>query len=173
MRNILKTIVVGLAILSPVHAYAQWGFISEVTKPEEGIICDADITRDTKYKANQTEVVVVERIDKNTVKLGMGTRLQLALVPNAKGEMVALMLLGYPGSKVTLQPGTSVEWNKMTLKPGEGKAVTFVIGERDGKVILEKISRGVLQSERKGEGTSGKKGVLRSTDKGVVEKIEY
>lgn len=114
--------------------------------------------------------MVVERIDKETIKLGIGTRLQLAVVPNAKGEMVALMLLGYPGPRITLQPGTSVEWNKMTLRPGGGKAVTFVVGERNGKVTLEKIS-GTLTFERKGEGTSITRGLLKSTDKGVLEEI--
>ncbi len=160
-----------IALIVAVPTVADWGFISTVTKPEEGIIHSADITRDTKYKADQTEVVVVERIDKDTIKLGIGTKLQLAMTPNEKGELSATSLLGYPGCVITLQPKTSVDWNKMTLSPKGDKLVKFALDKRDDKVVISKIIDGTLAFARPSERGKIVRGTFHEIDGRVVEEI--
>jgi len=136
-----------------------FGMLIEVKKPEETIQHGADLTPKPEYKGTTGELthgVVVRRIDDKTIELGVGTTLQVALqvdsvtgVPKvAKGTSA----LGYPGSLVTLQPGTSVIWQNQEVSPEGSGAVTFrvVADEKTGQLTLSVTNgQGIKYTQRR------------------------
>ena len=66
---------------------AQFGMISEVKAPDQAIQHNADLTPKPEYKGirgDLTHGVVVRRVDSKIIELGVGTKLQIAII-NGQG----------------------------------------------------------------------------------------
>ena len=126
---------------------STWGVMAEVEKADQSIFARADLSDGLKkgmLQGNHTTINVVRWVNAQTIELGAGSKVQIAVLQTASGSE-ARPLRGHAGSTFILQPGTSVNWKKSELKPPEKTAVTFKTGHRGDEAIISSIVGGTLR----------------------------
>lgn len=148
----------------------SFGLIASPTNEEETKIIHDRMLSSHRTWALYTVANIISSNDK-TILLGEGSKLQVALRIDGGKGFIGRSLLGSPGSTITLHPGVSVTWNEMDLSPEDSKVATFIIGLKEGTLIIEKIKDGKLKFRRKDSKGKVVNGLLIQTEKGVVEKL--
>ena len=128
-----------------INPFLTWGLILTVEKPEHSIYHLADFTPSKEgffgLVGKGSKVVVMKTIG-DIVELGPGTELYVGL--NIPENIVAGSLAGYPNSRVTLEPGTSILWHGMKISPKDKTAVSFILSYKDGKHQIDNTQGGDL-----------------------------
>jgi hypothetical protein len=148
------------------------GLLLKITTADESIFRSADLTirsnalEDIKdIRADMTYLNIVGRLDKDTIEVGKGSVVQLALIQNQY-----LDISGAPGTFVMLQPGTSVVWNGMDLSCEGDEPAGFRIGFKDGGFVMTEVV-GKLHFKRIGKGGHLEKGDFVQDEKGRIREV--